>query len=73
MLEFICLSVVFIISVNAYASRIFLLVCLVVALGLFVVFNIFRVRYQNSVLRLLFYIPLVIAYFPFFFNYSLTP
>lgn len=72
LLEFICLSVVFVININAYTSKIFLLVCFIVAIVLFAVFNLARVKETKSIVRMLFYIPILVAYVPFFLNKSIA-
>lgn len=65
-LEFVCLSVVMVININAYSSKAFELIAYGIALILFVAFNIFRFRDGYSKLRLLYLIPLIVAYIPFY-------
>lgn len=56
---------------NAYASKVFLLVVFVAAGVCFVLFNILRVKEERALLRYLFYLPLLIAYIPFYLTKSL--
>lgn len=70
-LEFISLSVIIVININAYASKIFLLVVFLIALLLFLLFNVMRIKQEKSALRYLFYIPILVLYVPFYLNKSL--
>lgn len=66
LLEFVCLSVIVPININAFTSNIMELVAYAVSILLFVVFNIFRVSEQIKYLRLLFLFALMVGYLPFF-------
>jgi hypothetical protein len=57
--------VVVAININAFSSNIMETVAFLVAVVTFLVFNIFRIV-DKQFLRLLFFIPLVAAYLPFF-------
>lgn len=65
LLEFVCLSVVVAININAFTCNIMEIIAYFAAVIIFLVFNIFRVI-DNEKLRLLFFIPLLVAYVPFF-------
>lgn len=65
-LEFVCLSVMVAININAYASQILLVVSYLVAFVLFFIFNILRIKDEIKVLRLLYLLALIAAWVPFY-------
>jgi hypothetical protein len=65
-LEFACLSVVMVININAFACNVFEVAAYLAAVGCFVVFNVLRKGEGVEYLRLLFFVPLVVAYVPFY-------
>jgi hypothetical protein len=52
------------ININAFTANIMEVIAYLVAVVLFLVFNVFRII-DNSKLRLAFFIPLIVAYVPF--------
>lgn len=64
-LEFLSLSVVVVINVNSFTMNAHEIVAYLVAVAVFAVFNIFRVLERIKYLRLLFFLPLIVAYLPF--------
>lgn len=66
LLEFACLSVMVAININSFTCTIMEVVTYLVAVVVFTVFNVFRVAEKIKYLRLLFFVPLIAAYLPFF-------
>lgn len=66
LLEFACMSVVLAININAYTCNIMEIIAYFAAVIVFTVFNIFRVWQRIKYIRLLFFVPLIVAYLPFF-------
>jgi hypothetical protein len=60
------LSVVVVININAFASKIFELAAFGVAIVLFIIFNLLRKGEGRESLRLIYLIPLIVAYIPFY-------
>lgn len=65
-LEFACLSVMVAININSFTCNIMEVVSYLVAVTLFFIFNVFRIADRIAFLRILFFIPLIVAYIPFF-------
>lgn len=65
MLEFLSLSVVVVINVNSFTINAMEIVAYFITVVVFTVFNIFRVLERIKYLRLLFFLPLIVAYLPF--------
>ena len=66
LLEFVCLSVIVAININSFTCNIMEVVTYLIAVIFFIVFNVFRIAESIKFLRLIFFIPLVAAYLPFF-------
>lgn len=65
-MEFACLSVVLVVNINAFACNIFELAAFGVAALTFLIFNVFRKAEHIEFLRLAFFVPLLVAYIPFY-------
>ena len=65
-MEFACLSVMVVININSFTCNIMEVVTYLAAVVVFAVFNVFRIAERIRFLRLLFFVPLIAAYLPFF-------
>ncbi len=65
-MEFACLSVMVAININSFTCNIMEVATYLAAVVVFAVFNVFRIAERIRFLRLLFFVPLIAAYLPFF-------